>query len=345
MSTILKALRRLEQEKTRKDRPLREQVTGANGAYRGESAPPRRWPILLGGIGAGVFAGLAVLLLVFSRGDSADEVAPAAAAPAPPAATAAQAPAPQIAARARRRHDAAQLPAAPGPSVPEPAARPLAPEPEVPEDVAVIDHGTRGPRPIAEMSPASEQNAPPMPGSVRPYHRADPQGLPGRHLLPESDPVAEPPVDAGEAVAAVQPPAPAVAPAATRAPAPVPAPAVPPAREAPPAPAEAVATPRPAPRAAEPARAAAPRSEPAPAPRAASPRPAAAPFPALRVERTTWHPLAERRVALVEVPGTGEQSVHEGDLVAGAVVKRIEPSGVVFEHAGREVRRKIGEGG
>jgi hypothetical protein len=85
--------------------------------------------------------------------------------------------------------------------------------------------------------------------------------------------------------------------------------------------------------------------KPSPTPRAESPRPPAASFPALRVERTTWHPLAERRVAVVLVPGAEAQSVHEGDVVAGARVKRIEPSGVVFEHAGREVRRKIGEGG
>jgi hypothetical protein len=64
-------------------------------------------------------------------------------------------------------------------------------------------------------------------------------------------------------------------------------------------------------------------------------------FPAIRVERTTWHPIAERRVAVLDVPGEGSQSVHEGDPVAGTVVKRIEPSGVVFEHDGREVRRKI----
>jgi hypothetical protein len=45
------------------------------------------------------------------------------------------------------------------------------------------------------------------------------------------------------------------------------------------------------------------------------------------------------------VPGSGVQSVHEGDVLAGALVKRIEPSGVVFEHSGREIRRRIGQEG
>ena len=59
MSTILKALRRLEHEKAKPDRPLREQVVGGDGSG-GDGSSRRRWPILIGAIVAGVAAGLGV---------------------------------------------------------------------------------------------------------------------------------------------------------------------------------------------------------------------------------------------------------------------------------------------
>jgi hypothetical protein len=49
-------------------------------------------------------------------------------------------------------------------------------------------------------------------------------------------------------------------------------------------------------------------------------------------------------MAVVEVPGEGARNVREGEQVEGAVVTLIEPSGVVFRHAGREVRRRVGGG-
>jgi hypothetical protein len=236
----------------------------------------------------------------------------------------------------------AAQPAGLDPDASEPAANETAPVRQGPseglaqgsaplEDVAVIDRGDVGPREIAEAVPAAEgEPAAPKPGSVRPLHRGDPAGLPGSHLLPEGS---EPPVAEPEARASAQMPVPEPVPAPVPVPARAPAPPLPrpePARAADPAPRVAEPTP------------AVPRAEPAPAPRASSARPPAPAFPALRVEQTTWHPLAERRVAVIEVPGSGAQSVHEGDLVAGALVERIEPSAVVFEHAGREVRRKVG---
>jgi hypothetical protein len=65
--------------------------------------------------------------------------------------------------------------------------------------------------------------------------------------------------------------------------------------------------------------------------------------PEISVLRTTWHPSPERRVARVRL-ADGEASIdlHEGDAVATLVVKAIEPSGVVFLHAGRELRRGVG---
>jgi hypothetical protein len=68
-----------------------------------------------------------------------------------------------------------------------------------------------------------------------------------------------------------------------------------------------------------------------------------APVPEVFVLRTVWHPVAERRVAEVEVWGRPEPfRLHEGDAVGPLVVKRIEPSGVVFLHEQVELRRRVG---
>jgi hypothetical protein len=102
--------------------------------------------------------------------------------------------------------------------------------------------------------------------------------------------------------------------------------------------------------------AAAPKPEPKPTAKESSKKPAkssAAPssseiaraeIPDLRVERTVWHPIAERRVALIEFERSAERrEIREGDAVGPLVVSKIEPSGVVFVHDGVEVRRRIGE--
>jgi hypothetical protein len=68
-----------------------------------------------------------------------------------------------------------------------------------------------------------------------------------------------------------------------------------------------------------------------------------APVPEVFVTRTIWHPVAERRVAEVEVRGRPEPlRLHEGDAVGPLVVGRIEPSGVVFLHEQVELRRRVG---
>ncbi len=314
MSTILKALRRLEQEKVRSERPLREQVTGSGSAERPEDVNSRRWPVLIGGIGAGVVAGLAVLFFVLARGDSPQE--PAAA---EPAMAAAAAPVPE--ARPRKRDMIQPIPPAAARVVPAPSVAPppfVAPEPEVSEEVAVLDRGAPAPR----IAPDPDAPAPAIapqeagPGSVRPTHRRPRTPVAATPPRAAAAPIAEPPQAVTPATtAALRPAASAPTPAP---PAPVAKP--PRATEAPtPPPPVAKATSRPS-------------------------APAAAPFPALRVERTVWHPIAERRIAVIDVPGDGAREVREGDEVAGAVVALIEPSGVVFRHAGRDVRRKVGGG-
>jgi hypothetical protein len=66
--------------------------------------------------------------------------------------------------------------------------------------------------------------------------------------------------------------------------------------------------------------------------------------PAFVIERTVWHPREERRRALLRLGGRKEAlELREGDAVGTLVVVRIEPSGVVFLEAGREVRRKVGQ--
>jgi hypothetical protein len=45
---------------------------------------------------------------------------------------------------------------------------------------------------------------------------------------------------------------------------------------------------------------------------------------------------------LITVDG-GVEEIQEGDAVGPLVVSKIEPSGVVFEHEGIEIRRRVGE--
>lgn len=69
-------------------------------------------------------------------------------------------------------------------------------------------------------------------------------------------------------------------------------------------------------------------------------------FGDVRVQQTSWHPKSDRRSAKVRVGSAGETlSVSEGDAVGGMVVREITPSSVLFEAGGVEVRRRVGEGG
>ena len=68
-----------------------------------------------------------------------------------------------------------------------------------------------------------------------------------------------------------------------------------------------------------------------------------APFPRVVVERTLWHPKPARRVAFLQVEGrSGTVELHEGDAVGDAVVQQIAPSSVIFLHRGVEIRRRVG---
>jgi len=77
----------------------------------------------------------------------------------------------------------------------------------------------------------------------------------------------------------------------------------------------------------------------------AAPTPAPAPSaPSVLVERTSWHPKPERRVAWVRVEGLPEaRELHEGDAVGTLVVKEIRPSSVLFQHGAEQLQRRVGE--
>jgi hypothetical protein len=64
------------------------------------------------------------------------------------------------------------------------------------------------------------------------------------------------------------------------------------------------------------------------------------PPPAVRVLETAWHPDAKRR----SVQGFGDRlDLRESDAVGTLVVVSIHPTGVVFLHGGREIKRRVGE--
>ncbi len=79
-----------------------------------------------------------------------------------------------------------------------------------------------------------------------------------------------------------------------------------------------------------------------PASAAAPPRSASE--PEVSVVSTVWHPAGERRHARVRLRSGETREVREGDRVEGLVVDRIEPSRVVFAKGGIELVRRVGSG-
>jgi hypothetical protein len=66
-------------------------------------------------------------------------------------------------------------------------------------------------------------------------------------------------------------------------------------------------------------------------------------IPSVTVTKTVWHPRPERRSAVVEVEGSpGSLDMKEGDAIGDLVLTKIKPSGVVFDYEGVELVRKIG---
>jgi hypothetical protein len=310
MSTILKALRRLEHEKSEQsDQSLSEAVTHA------APTPSRRrgrW-LVVAGVLVGAIAIAAVVFPMLPAREEVEEEDPVEIAATPPK----QSPARPT---ARRRRSSARTPAPSAPERGSPASVPATRGRVVPR-----------PRPDAppDLPPAALSSKVEVVKRIRPAEPADqprpaepaPAGKPPR----SEREIAQPASTSGSAGRDPEPPKPG-----TR------RPAVPEA-------AEEVQLASAAPAAKPPAT---PRAEPQPkpAPRAAEPEPILrSPVPNVYVARTIWHPLAERRIAVVELDGRAEAlELHEGDAVGPLVVGKIEPSGVFFVHDGVELRRRVG---
>ncbi len=71
---------------------------------------------------------------------------------------------------------------------------------------------------------------------------------------------------------------------------------------------------------------------------------AAAPAaPAVRVVRTVWHPKPERRIAHLKIGGGEVVEMREGELASDLLISEIKLSGVVFERDGEAISRRVGE--
>jgi len=372
MSTILKALRRLEQEKsTQSDRPLGEAVAGAAPAPAPQATPSRRWPMFAGlAIGVLVLGAAAFAAIRWSGGEEESAPVEVAAVPVTPEDPAAKARARNPAAPVREKantpnakrlaRQARNRRAAPS----DPAA--------LPGDVAAADvtdtarnRRTPASSPGASRTPAAagtstaaKQPAPP------PFNHAPVIDLSQLAALQAAARVS---AKAAETIASAP-----VLPASAEAPPPAePAPSasIPKSeskslQEA--APVE-VAVARPAPKkdptpapnsaktsAPPPNAVSKPKVEPPPEPevkseaprsfaRKSPPRPSSRPSPKVYVSKTVWHPDASRRVAYVELDGRdGAVALREGESIGPLVVTEIAPTSVSFDHRGNELTRRVG---
>jgi hypothetical protein len=338
VSTILKALRRLESERaTPTDgRPLREAVAAAEPLSH---APRRRRWTPLASLVVGVAVG-ATALLLWPRGG-----------PSPPA----EVESPELAA-SRTPTRGAQAPR--GASVAVPPARQdrpaslVGPPPQAfASDVAVVPRPVPSPR-LADppatgralAAGATEQSAA-LSGpdeALEPDTGAQTEIAPPQQVAP-TRPVAEPTRHARAGDVSGAPAESPVAPSPRSH-----ARVEPEASVAPRASDEGPALPEE--RAAEPIDEGSAHATDSPAPERtegvaseSSAEPGVIEPSQIRVEKTLWHPRAERRVAVVTLPEhEGPLRVREGEVVGETLVSKIEPSGVVFTGAKGEVRRAVG---
>ena len=344
MSTILKALQRLEDEKSAGvQRSLDEQVVA-----RRPPPDPERRGLRIGAVAIGGLAVAAVAFFFWSTREDPD--AEVAMEPPSPATAPAAAATTKVAAEKPRRKPSAR---------PAPAARAQqdSSEVEISSVVEVVELLDAPPADSAAPAASPKRVAPPAKaGSKRPARRPsvskpDPQvarDVAQPKPAPKQVANAKPPAiqisgNSAPAKPAPAPPAPveaaAVAPKLAPAPpAPVEAAAVAPKlAPAPPAPVEVAAV------APKPALTAVSESIPAPIRETERKIVQRAKFPALNVEKTIWHPDADRRVAVVKLIDAEEVlRLKEGDAIGPLVVKTINPGSVLFNHDGIEIRYNVG---
>jgi hypothetical protein len=382
MSTILKALRRLEQEKsTRSDRPLEEAVAAAAPIPLPQAATSRRWP-MIAGIAIGIVAlGVAAAAAIqWSRGGAESPPIEVAAVPVEPEAPAVPgrklAPPSDPNAKlnrssavrrprpVRNSRTKAAAPSQPSPRTAGPDVAPSRPSPEPPRRTSRL--------PAASAAAAGSTGAqPPRASLLRPSSGESP--VIDRSQIEALQAAAKSAGKSPETLvsARVAPTAPTTPPPAEPAP-----PAPTPKSQPKPAPVEvAVARPAPEPvptpkvvpdvkpRDVEPLdvkpRDVEPRSvEPKPMPelkpepelppvrsvaRKSPPRPSAPPVPKVYVSSTVWHPDASRRIAYVELEGSDETvALREGEIIGPLIVTKIAPTGVSFDNRGSELTRRVG---
>jgi hypothetical protein len=328
VSTILKALQRLEDEKSANaERSLDQQVV----AHRPPPDPERRG-LKIGAVAIGGLAVAAVAFLFWSTREQPD--AELAMESPPPASVPAAAATTKVAAEKPRRRTSAR---------PAPAARAQqdSSEVEISPVVEVVKHLDVPPADSA-VSTAPPKHAAPQAktGAERPAGRASAR----KPELPVARRAAKP-RPAPKQVANAEPPATQVSGSSVLA-KPV---------SAPPAPVEAAAAaPTLAPAPPTPVEIAAVAPKPAPTAVSASiPAPIREPerkkvvqrakLPTFKVEKTIWHPDADRRVVVVKLVDAEEVlRLKEGDAVGPLVVKTINPGSVLFSHDGIEVMYNVG---
>jgi len=316
MSTILKALQRLDREKSSSGgRPLQDEVAAA------ASAPSRR-RLPVAAIGAAMAAlglGLgASMFWLWPREKAAPERVAA------PSALQGAAVAQNMPSAAVTQSVPDAVPAPPVLESPPPAA-PVASAPPpaaFSSPVAVVERPE--PPPVAEPAPAmpgegaaetdvpaASAPAPALPGDLPPYEVAARKRA-ARLSQPQPPPA---PVARPVEVARAEPPAPVARPLERAESEPLAVTALPAAPPAQPV-----------------------RRKPA----VQAQKLVRTNVPDVFVSSTVWHPQKDRRLAKVTFAGGAAQELHEGDAIGPLVVSVIEPSGVIFLHDGVEIRRKVG---
>lgn len=362
MSTILKALRRLETEKSsaESDKPLREELTQSLPVVDGRTAPLVPMVALVLGLALG---GGAIWLL---QGNREQPLANVAAAPAaeplaefsgvagvPPVAVAPAVAEPRVAVApavgeprvaAARPSEAEIRPVVPAPARAD-ARRPTA------EAVEVVKRPVRQPRIRGLAAPealapapnapvvtarAEVQKSPEPPQPLRVAERSEPKPPAGRTPRAQSQraPVAHNVAQAVTPLAPLRETPDETPESAMRD------------ERAQEQPLDELPIAEFVPRAA-PARESMPevvtaRTDPAPRVVAPPPAPPARDAPLFRVAKTFWHPISTRREALIGLGDATPKRLREGDAIEDFTVTEIQPAAVLFERDGERIRRELG---
>jgi hypothetical protein len=315
VSTILDALRKLQRERTAANpsRDLRGSVTDEMPLPPPHGSPPRRG-LTLGALVVAlvVLAGVGGTWLyrrvaaTRGNGPPAQQVAEPPVAAEPPAVEGEEEDRPATEAELDAAQREAEMDAATAPdAADEPPPVAASPEPQLPPALAQKD----GP-PTAEAEAAAERA---RLEEIRRAAAAADQARRDAEASAQSEAAASGATPPVAPLAAPPPPAPAPALAAPPPPAPAPK------ASRPVVAAKPVAKPKPAAPPPEPA-----RREPEPEATAD----ALSVFPEVHVESIRWHPLAARRAASLRFDQQNAADAHEGDIVGGVLVYRIEPGAV-----------------